>query len=155
MRRPRVLLHAVPLLDLRGNHRSVEPDTPRYDFLTLAIGLFDLIIERNGMEDEVDHDSAVILLEPLLTAMDIANQAAPDAIWHRRTVDQLLAALRNDACGRQSFELSYLNIEEGRAFERALPMKLLYEYHRPDGRDVLRLSDEAVNLYLNAIDLSR
>ena len=152
--RIRVLLHIKPLLyDLRFGDPRCDSTLRHYDSLALTLKLFDLIIETTGMEREVDSDTAMRALTPLMIGMDRAERIEPDAVRHASMVERLLGVLRNDAESRNPFKVDYTDFEGDRAITRTLEFKLVYDSYHPDGRIVLRLSDAAINIFLNALKL--
>jgi tetratricopeptide (TPR) repeat protein len=153
-RRLRVLLHTAPLHDLRLSDSRRDPDLRHYDSLALALKILDVIIENMGLDREVDRGAVVRSLSPLMRAMDTAVDITPDPTRHAAMVDRLLAGLRNDAEGRHPFAIAYRDIDErGEAVTRQLEFRLVADHFHPSGTVVLRLSNEAINLYLNALEL--
>ena len=154
LRRLRALLHVMPLADLRRGEGHREITHRHYDFLVLAIEAFDRIIDRASLEHESDADEIVTALRPLLHAMDAAANVAPDAERHLVVGHEVLAFLRRDADGRRKFEEKYSCWDGGgQTVERVVDFHLLREKFANDGRTVLQLSAEALNLFLNALDL--
>lgn len=152
--RLRVLLHTAPLHELRLGDNRRDPEVRHYDSLALAMKVFDLIIDRAGLDREVDRESVEQALEPLLRQMDAAEGILPDASRHQAMVDRILVALRNDMNRRRPFEEIYTDFEENfSAVRRKLEFRLLFDFFHPSGGTVLRLSNEAINLYLNALEL--
>ena len=155
--RLRALLHATPLTDLRERDEHHDPSTRHYDSLTLALRLLDAVVESTGLEDELDHDGAHRVLYPLLRAMDRAANVAQDIERHDFVVRRLLGALLNDKAGREPFDVTYFDAaERGDLVTRHVTFRLLSDYHvagSGEGRLVLRLSNEAINLVLNALNL--
>lgn len=149
----RVLLHAFPLLKLQQADSRYDPAFRHYDSLTLTLKIFDLIVESTGLEREIDSQQVATSLVPLLRSMDAAAGIEPDSERHSIVAERLLGTLRNDAQGRQYFKETYVDLHDGRAIARMLEFRLVQEWHHPDGRIVLRLSNEALNLFLNALDL--
>lgn len=152
-RRLHVLLHADPLLRMRRRDALQDSELRHYDSLLLALRVFDLIIERTGLEHEADQQQVAAALEPHLIAMDGAAQKEPDPERHAKVVDRLIGALRNDDGGRRAFKIRYSAFADNRVLRHHLEFKLLREHFHLDGRTVLRLSDQALNLFLNALDL--
>lgn len=152
-RRLRVLLHTVPLLDLHAGDGRVV-DLRHYDSLAVTLRIFDVILEAMGTEVGVDAASLTGALQPLATAMDRRACLAPDAERHRALVDRILGCLLNDGARRQKFEGTYVDIgPDGEAEEVVFHYRLLEEVHRDgDGAIVLRLTNEAINIYLGALD---
>ena len=152
--RLRVLLHAWPLHDLRRGDGYVEPEVRHYDSLTLALRTFDFIIEHMGLDQEADSPRVRGALAPLLESMDRAAELSPDAKRHDLVVERLLAGLRNDGAGRHPFLLSYTDVDsDGLAVSRVLQVQLLRDQFQADGGIVLRLTNEGINLFLNALEL--
>ena len=93
-------------------------------------------------------------LAPLLHAMDEAAGVAPDSRRHALVVDRVLGGLRNDDERRRKFSITYQDFDsEGKAVSRQLEFRLVADHFDPSGGTVLRLSNEAINLYLNALEL--
>lgn len=153
-RRLRVLLHATPLIELKQGDGRRDPELRHYDALVLALKVVDLVVEHTGLEHEVDRGAVERALEPLLSAMDASAMVAVDPLRHGVMIDRVLGALRNDAEARRPFEVQYRALrDDGSAALYTLSFRLAYDQFRPSGGTVLRLSDEAVNLYLNALEL--
>jgi hypothetical protein len=151
--RLRVLLHAWPLHSLRRADGQVEPELRHYDSLTLALRTFDFIIEHMGLDEEADSVRVRNVLAPLLESMDRAAGLAPDPRRHDLAVERLLAGLRNDGAGRHPFLLDYTDFDsDGHAVSRILQVQLLRDQFHADGRIVLRLTNEGINLFLNALE---
>lgn len=152
--RLRVLLHTTPLQDLRLGDSRRDPELRHYDSLALAIKMFDLIIDHAGLDSEIDRGAVERMLAPLLTAMDSAADKKPDGERHAAIIDRVLAGLRNDDVGRRPFEITYRDFDSsGKAVSRSLEFRLVVDHFHPAGGTVLRLSNEAINLYLNALEL--
>jgi hypothetical protein len=167
--RSRVLLYTKPLLDLRVWENLCDESLQHYDALALAMKLFDAIIETMGIDREIDSDTAIQILTPLMMAMDRAQQIEPDPQRHALMVERLLGKLLNDSDRRNPFRIEYTEFDgdrlgkahavpDGRlpptrTIRRVLEFRLIYEANDLEGRIVLRLSDEAINLFLNALKL--
>lgn len=152
--RLRVLLCADPLLGLRRGEVQVAEEIRHYDTLTLAVKAMSLIIERQGLEDELNPTRLTEKLRPLLVAMDRDAGVEPDEDRHRRFVeDRLVASLRNDDAGRRPFEHDYTVMDEGSGVEhRQFRLRLLRDRELPDGDIVLRLTEPAINLFVSALE---
>jgi hypothetical protein len=152
--RQRVLLHTEPLLMLRHNWSLRDEECQRYDPLCLSMKLFDVVIDQSGFGNEVVRDTIQEQLTPLLEAIDAAAGVLPDAERHRRVVDRLIGGLLNDSQRGESFSIEYSDFDaKGIACRRNLSFKLLKEVHGYSGDIALQLSSEAINLFLNALDL--
>jgi hypothetical protein len=147
----RVLLYAEPLLKLtlRDEHRAAE--LRHYDSLSLALKLFDSIIEHTGLEQEIDHNTALQILLPLLEAMDQAAGLEVNRTRELQMAERVLAVLRNDEDGQRPFKITYTDFDKNQVVERVLSVRLVEERYHTDGRIILRLSNELTNLLLNAL----
>ncbi len=150
----RVLLHASPLLDIYRSDDLRDPKLRHYAALPLAVKALDLIIDRMGIDRELDREAIQHALTPMLSEMDRAANLQPDPKRHDVMVDRLLADLRNDAQHRRPYRLTYKDFDEnGKLGERILEFNLVEEHFDVENRVVLRLSNAAINLYLRALDL--
>jgi hypothetical protein len=152
--RMRVVLHTLPLTDLHRNQGLAQPELRHYDSLALAMKVLDLIVESMGMEQEVDRRAVVRALGPLLSAMDVAHGLVPDEGRHLGMAERLLDNLRNDGNHRHPFQIEYTDFDEsGIALRRLVEFRLIEDRHHPIEGIVLRLSNEAINLFLGAFEL--
>jgi len=151
--RLRVLLRATPLFATRQADARVDPDLRHYDSLVLALRTFDLVVDRMGLEHELNVESLAEELGPLLGAMDRSAGKVPDVELHRRMVARVVGSLRNDEEARRAFEIAYpAALASGEVEARQLRFRLLQDRFHPDGGTVLELSTDAVNLYLGALE---
>jgi Putative zinc-finger len=150
----RVLLHVQPILDLRTWDTLRDPEMRHYDSVTLAMRVFDLVIESMGLGSDADTSAVIRALEPLLIQMDRASGVELDQTQHAMFTEKLLGRLRNDAEARRPFKLDYTDFNGGRAVQRQIELRLIEERFSSTGEGfVLQLSSEAINLFLNALDL--
>ena len=151
--RQRVLLHAQPIMLMRHTWAR-DDDELRYDPLCLTMKLFDVIIDQSGFGNEVVRQTVGDALFPLLESLDEASQILPDKMRHQRVVDRLLASLLNEVNHNESFVVEYSDFDgTGQASRKTFAFKLLKEVHGYSGEIVIQLSSEAINLFLNALDL--
>lgn len=152
-RKLRVLLHAEPLLAIRRGDAFRDEEFRHYDFIVLALKVFDVIVERMGLEHEIDLEETSRVLWPMVRAMDekAGWQARPER--HASVVERLLAALQNDSGQRRPFRFEYQDFDDGQVVDRAVELRLVELHDHPDGRTVLRLSKEALNFFLNILNL--
>jgi len=146
-RRLRVLLHADPILGLRSWDTQRNLDTRHYDSITLTMRVLDHIIESMGLGVDADSNAAIRTLSPLMYQMDIAAGIEPNTQRHSEFASRLLDRLR------QLFEVTYTDFEGTQAVVRKLELRLVEEHWASDEQIVLQLSPEAINLFLNALDL--
>lgn len=152
--RQRVLLHAQPIMLMRQHWAMRDDHDSQYDPMCLSMKLFDVVIDQSGFGNEVVRQTIADALFPLLESLDIAAQTAPDEQRHQRVVDRLLDGLLNETHHGQSFNIDYSEFDEsGGASRKTLAFKLLKEVHGYSGEVVLQLSSEAINFFLNALDL--
>lgn len=152
-RKLRVLLHAEPLLAIRRGDAFRDEEFRHYDFIVLALKVFDVIVERMGLEHEIDLEETSRVLWPIIRAMDAKAGRPPSPERHASVVERLLAALQNDSGQRRPFRFEYPDFENGEVVERAVELRLIELHDHPDGRTVLRLSKEALNFFLNILNL--
>lgn len=152
-RKLRVLLHAEPLLAIRRADAFRDEEFRHYDFIVLAMKVFDVIVERMGLEHEIDIEEMSRVLWPLVRAMDAKAGQTPSSERHTSVIERLLAALQNDSGQRRPFRFEYQDFEDGEVVERAVELRLVELHDHPDGRTVLRLSKEALNFFLNILNL--
>ncbi len=151
--RMRVLLHGFPLFGLRENDDRRREDLRHYDAVTLAVRTMDLIVENMGLVDETDSDRVRRELAPLLHAMDLRAEKTPNVRRHHEMAEYVLDLLRNEADRRRPFDVQYTDFDDGgAATKRKLHFRLVVEEFHPSGKIVLRLTNEALNLFLNALD---
>ena len=152
--RQRVLLHTQPLVTLQQKWKLGVAEQAHYDALALSIKLFDSVIDGSGFGNEVTRETMLQSLQPLLTAFDEASELEHNERLHRQVVDRLISYLKNDANRGRAFEVEYADVDDNHGLERKiLRFKLLKEMHGYSGEIVLQLSSEAINLFLNALDL--
>ncbi len=151
--RLRVLLHTLPLDALHRSDALRDPDLRHYDGLALGLATMDLIVDHMGLDIDVDRARVASHLGPLLDEMDRVAGKWPDPDHHAAIVDRVIGALRNDDARRRPFEVTYLDLEGGQLVRRVREFRLVYDQFHPDGGTVLRLSNEAVNLFLGALEL--
>ena len=153
-RRQRVLLHMEPILRLYRQPGTRDDRHLQYDTLALIIKVFDSVIDQSGFGSEVTDETVLEATKPLLNAWDEAsnNSAGPEV--HSDVVGRILAELKNERERQQPFEVPYQAFDDaGTPRQHVLRFKLLMEQFGYDGGIVLRLSSEAINLFLNAFGL--
>jgi hypothetical protein len=152
--RVRVLLHTAPLHELKAHQGRVAGAERHYDTMELAVHALDRVIDRMGLDAELDRKGLAIELSPLLDEMDRRAGVSPDPARHQSVIDRVVGGLRNDSERRQPFAVEYGDVDElGRWVRRRLEFRLVEDRFHPSGRTVLALSSAAVNLYLGALEL--
>ena len=157
VKRLRVLLHAFPLFQLSQSDGRRDESLRHYDTLVLALKILDVIAERMGMEVEADREYIDYTLEPVLNGMDAKAGLLPNRERHQLIVDRILSFLRNDADAGRPFKQTYHDVQiDGSIVERQLEFRLIrdeFNLSAQGGETVMKLTDEAVNLYFNALGL--
>ncbi len=154
VKRLRVLLHAYPLFALGQSDARRDENLRHYDSLVIALKIMDIVAERMGMECEADREYIDFSLAGLLDAMDRKAKLMPDKARHVAIIDKVLAALKNDADARRPFRLPYTHIEpDGAVTQKQLEFRLIQDAFSLGGETVMHLTNEAVNLYFNALEL--
>lgn len=157
VKRLRVLLHAFPLFQLSQSDGRREESLRHYDTLVLALKILDVIAERMGMDVEADREYIDYTLEPVLNGMDARAGLLPNRERHQRIVDRILSFLRNDADAGRPFRQTYHDVQvDGSIIERQLEFRLIHDafsLSAQGSETVMKLTDEAVNLYFNALGL--
>lgn len=150
----RVLLHVAPLISIKRSDALRGEAFSHYDGLALALKVFDVVVDNMGMPRVIDRAFLFEQVKPLLEAMDAAAGVVANAERQREMLDHVLADLRNDDNGRMPFEQPYLDFDaSGAAVRRAVEFRLVSDEHHPSGGTTLCLSNEAINLYLRALEL--
>lgn len=152
--RQRVLLHTQPLMAMRQSWLARDDGGQRYDPLCLCMKLFEVVIDQSGFGNDVVRDSVARDLVPLLRSIDVGDGIEPDDERHQRVIDRLVGSLLNESHRGESFAIEYSDFDtNGRSSRRSFAFKLLKEIHGYSGEIGLALSSEAINLFLNALDL--
>lgn len=148
VRRVRALLRTAPLHDLESGKSLRDGDWSPYDLRGLGLAAIDTVIDHMGLEFGASGEQVRDRLTQL--ARMSAPQRSPDEA--PRVADAVVAGLLNDRNRREAFALPYSDWA-GRRHRRAeVSFKLLEEVEAPDGSVVLRATDEAVNLFVGALD---
>ena len=148
VRRIRALLRTGPLHELDASKSLRDGDWSPYDLRGLALVAIDTVIDHMGLE----YGATAGQVRQRLT--QLAQQSAPDRPYEesQRVAEAVVSGLLNDRRRREAFTMTYSDWS-GRAHRRAeVAFKLLEEVEAPDGTIVLRATDEAVNLFVGALD---
>jgi hypothetical protein len=148
VRRIRALLRTVPLHELEATKALRDGDWSPYDLRGLALVAIDTVIDHMGLE----FGATAAQVRQRLAGL--ARLSAPDrpADEADRVAEAVIVGLLNDRRRREAFVMRYSDWS-GRAHRRAeVAFKLLEEIEAPDGSIVLRATDEAVNLFVGALD---
>lgn len=147
-RRVKALARTLPVHELDASKGQREGDWTRYDLRGLALAAVDAVIDEMGLA----YGATAADVRRRLVAL--ARAAAPERspAQAEQVAAAVLDALLNDRERREAFAVPYSDWS-GPAHRRAqLTFKLLEEVEAPDGTVVLRATDEAVNLFVGALD---
>lgn len=148
VRRVRALLRTAPLHDLEAGKALRDGDWSPYDLRGLALAAIDTVIDHMGLEFGATGEQVRQRLAQL-ARMSAPGRTGDEAL---RVADAVVTGLLNDRNRREAFALPYSDWS-GRRHRRAeVAFKLLEEVEAPDGSVVLRATDEAVNLFVGALD---
>jgi hypothetical protein len=148
VRRVRALVRTIPLHDLEAGKAQREGDWSPYDLRGLALAAIDTVIDHMGLEFGASGAQVRQRLTQL-ARMSAPSRPADEA---GRVADAVVAGLLNDRQRREAFSQTYSDWS-GRRHRRAeVVFRLLEEVEAPDGSVVLRATDEAVNLFVGALD---
>lgn len=152
--RQRVLLHIEPILRLYRQPGTRDERHLRYDTLAVVMKVFDAIIDQSGFGSEVTSDSVAAAVRPVLQAIDNAEGEIADPALHDEVIERVMRELKNEPNRQEPFAVPYQAFDEqGRPEQRVLSFKLLIEQFGYRGDVTLRLSPEAINLFLNSFGL--
>ena len=114
-RRLRVMLYAEPLfrLKIRGDAQLGEDhDLGHYDSIALVFKIFDVVLERTGLESEIDTAGLVRELRPMFIAMDQARGFEPNEERHLRATERVVGWLLNEGGRREPYTVEYADFDE-------------------------------------------
>ncbi len=147
-RRVKALARTLPVHDLESSKGQREGDWTRYDLRGLALAAVDAVIDEMGL----GYGATAADVRARLAALARAAVPAGPQGQAEQVAAAVLDALLNDRERREAFAVPYSDWS-GPAHRRAsLVFKLLEEVEAPDGAVVLRATDEAVNLFVGALD---
>lgn len=149
-RRLRALLYSEPLLKLRSLNDERDSQTHHYDCITLAIYIFNRIVESMGLDDEASIEAVINFLLPLMSEMDALADIETNDEHRRHFARKIIERLIDRS--REQLPTEYVDFGDGKAVRRKLDFYLVKEHWISDERTALELSPQAINLYLNAFD---
>lgn len=149
IRRLRVLLHTEPIVNLRSLNLNPESEMFHYDAIALAMFILDYIIESMGLGNDADIDAVINSLTPIMQQMDVAADFEPDSRRYEEFVRKIINRLKD----KESCATEYTDFDGTRAIKRKLEFQIILERWASDERVVLHLTSEAINVFLNALDL--
>ncbi|HZZ51289.1 MAG TPA: hypothetical protein VFE65_30715 [Pseudonocardia sp.] len=149
-RRLKALACTAPLHDLDTRKSLLDwADAGVYQMSELALHAIDKVTLAMDFDHGADQDHVVRGLLPLIAAH------APDrsSTEHERVGNWVLDNLLGVGTLDRGFQLEYGTVEpDGSYVRRRFDFKLLVELAAPDGRVYLRVTDEAINVLVGALD---
>lgn len=147
-RRVKALARTGPVHELEANKAQRDGNWSVYDLRGLALAAIDAVIDHMGLEYGATAD------EVRARVAALARRGAPDRPPGETefVAAAVLDGLLNHRARREAFAVAYSDWS-GAGHRRAeLVFKLLEEVEAPDGSVVLRATDEAINLFVGALD---
>jgi tetratricopeptide (TPR) repeat protein len=152
-RRLRSLLKTGPFHRLRqgeGRHACLRPHD---DTTALCMQALDALVAALGISQGVSREDLHAALSPLQTAADLQADVPPDPARHHEVAELILGLLLNDGARRQAYREEYLDFSCSPPTPRALHFRLATEQETPDGRIVIHVEPDGVNLFLRSLDI--
>lgn len=148
VRRTKALARTGPVHELEVAKAMRQGDWGPFDLRALSLAAIDAVIEHMGLEYGATSDAVIDRLCVLAAAAAPGRPSEEIRVVARAVLDGLL----NDRGRREAFSVPYgeWGTDDYRTAE--LVFKLLEEVEAPDGTIVLRATDEAVNLFVGALD---
>jgi hypothetical protein len=149
VRRHKAVLRTGPLLALDAGKLQRGPEWAAYELVGLALVAINAIIAHSvlahGAPVAEVHDE---LREAVLAVTPDADDARVDAV-----VDAVLGMLLNERDRRNEMRVDYGDWSGEAYVARWFPFWMVKEHEPPAGGKVFVISEETVNLYLNAFDV--
>jgi hypothetical protein len=137
-------LHRFEATKVARNFRSGN-----YDLRTLALMVFDAVIERMGLAAGASHEEVVCALEPLICAAEPEARAARIADVATKVLDFLL----NEDERRRAFCEEIQVVEGGVQITRQISFHYLQQVLGPNDEPLYRATIEGINLYTGTLGL--
>jgi hypothetical protein len=149
VRRHKAVLRTGPLLALEAGKLQRGPEWADYELVGLALIAINAIIAHSVLAQgapvaEVRAD----LRDAILAVTPDADSARVDAV-----TDAVLGMLLNERDRRSEVRVDYSDWSGEEYVLRWFPFWMVKQHERPDGTQAFEISEETVNLYLNAFDL--
>ncbi|MGC1478883.1 MAG: hypothetical protein WA771_00140 [Chthoniobacterales bacterium] len=148
-RRVTTLARLEPLHRFEAAKATRSLDLETHDLRTLALMVFDAVIERMGLAAGASREEIVGALRPLILAGE------PDANTARvaEVADGVLDFLLNEADRRRAFREEIRVIENGTQTVREVTFHYLQQMHGANDEMVFRATVEGINLYTGTLGL--
>lgn len=149
-RRLKALACTAPLHDLDGRKMRLEwCDAATYQMAEIALQAIDQVTIAMDFDRGADHEDVVRRLLPFVAAQAPERDGAERARIARWVVDNLINVGSSDRGFRALYGIFAVS---GSYERRVFDFRLLIELAGPDGDIYLRVSDEAINVLVGALD---
>ncbi|MEU6484194.1 hypothetical protein [Streptomyces sp. NPDC046887] len=150
VRRVKALACTAPLQALEDNKGSLgRVDARPYHMVELALHTIDQVAMAMDFDRGAEHDK-VIEQVSRFAAVQVPEQSEQE---HHVVAQWVLHKLINIGTLDRGFTWTYGRIDGEGAYDRFdFDFKLLVEHSTPDGRIYLRVTDEAINVLVGALD---
>jgi hypothetical protein len=120
-----------------------------HDLRTLALMVFDAVIERMGLAAGASQDEIVEALAPLICAAE----PEADAARLRSVADTVINFLLNEADRRRAFRQEVRIVEQGKHVIREVVFHYIEQLLGPNDEPLFRATVEGINLYTGSLGL--
>jgi hypothetical protein len=149
VRRHKAVLRTQPLLALEASKLQRGPDWASYELVGLTLIAINAMIAHSVLA----HGAPVAevraeLRDAVLTVTPDADDSRVEAV-----IDAVLGVLLNDRDRRNELRVDYGDWSGEDYVARWFPFWMVKEHEPPGGGKVFVISEETVNLYLNAFDI--
>ncbi|MHA1426769.1 MAG: hypothetical protein ACTSQI_12350 [Candidatus Helarchaeota archaeon] len=131
-----------------------KEDYEKYDPLSIAIKIFDTVIENMGFSGGISKEDLILEVAPMLKAIDEIEHIVRDDNFYEDYLIEIIGRLLNyDQSGSFSKEYrDYSHSEEDYPL-RKFSFKLLSERLSEEGIVLLRAETEGINIFLKVLDI--
>lgn len=148
-RRVGTLARLAPLARFEQSKGSRKIDLDRHDLRTLALMVFDVVVETMGLASGATRDDVAAGLTPLI------RSAEPEADRERilELSDLMIDLLMNESGRRAAFSEEIRVPGEGGLQTRKVEFHYLRQVHGPNDEALYRATVEGINLYTGTLGL--
>lgn len=148
-RRVMTLARMEPLHRFEATKAGRAIDLKLHDLRTLALMVFDAVIERMGLSAGASHQEIVDALKPLIRGAE----PAADAGRVCEVADAVLDFLLNEADRRRAFREEVRVFEDGAHAIREVAFHYIEQLLGPNDEPLFRATVEGINLYTGSLGL--
>jgi hypothetical protein len=148
-RRVMTLARMEPLHRFEATKATRAIDLKSHDLRTLALMVFDAVIERMGLSAGASRDEIVDALKPLI----LAAEPRADAARVFEVADAVLDFLLNEADRRRAFREEVGVFEDGAQSIREVAFHYIEQLLGPNDEPLFRATVEGINLYTGSLGL--